>query len=213
MLAQEVPQAVQTPTWQSVLALFVLLAFFGYLGWQRGAAREVIVTGAIIVAHLVRTEQVGQVLIGIINSLWLLVSVTVKARFSLEQMVALARSGEVSPLIPAERQEAALFLLFFLVLFLGYKLSMSMSAHPSPLGFLLGMVNGYLIGATVLPLLPRTLPLALPGEGLSAQQREEAISVMREGLRQLGEVLGVEPVYLIMALIALFLVWAALELR
>ncbi len=213
MLLQEVSQAAQPPTWQSVLTLIVLLTFFGYLGWQRGVAREVIVTVSIFLAYLVRTDRLGEVIIGLINSLWFVVAVAFKARFSLEQMMVLARSGEIRPLIPEERYAAVLFILFFMVLFLGYKVSTTVPARPSPLGFLIGMVNGYLIGAIVLPLLPRSLPVLLPGGRLSEEQREEAVKVMQEGVRQLGEVLGVEPVYLIMGLIALFLVWAALELR
>ncbi|NPA89972.1 MAG: hypothetical protein GXO55_00740 [Chloroflexi bacterium] len=200
--------------WQGIVTLFALLLLFGYLGWRRGFAREFIVFVAILIGQIIRATDLGPQLVVKINQFWALFKIAAKAGFSPPKMLELA--GEIAtiePLIPPDRQEAFLFLLFLFVIFLGYFVGQFISSRPSPVGMIMGMINGYLIGALLLPVLPRELPAHLPGQTASVAQRQQAQEVMRRGLQQVGEILGVQPVYALLLLIALLLLWAAWELR
>ncbi len=200
--------------WQGIITLFVLLLLFGYLGWKRGFVREFIVFLAILVGQLIRATDLGPRLVLKINQFWALFKIAAKAGFSPPKMLEMA--GEISrihPLIPPDRQDAFLFLLFIAIILLGYVLSSLVTARPSPLGWVMGMVNGYLIGALLLPILPRQLPSHLPGQAVSPEQQRQASEAMRRGVQQVGEILGVQPVYVVLLLIALLLLWAAWELK
>lgn len=197
--------------WKSVLTLLVLLAIFGYLGWRRGAAREAVFLATILIASLVQSNTYGSRIIDFINDLSVLVQIAVRGGFSLSRMMELAARERFSPLIPNDQREAAQFVLFFAVLFLGYWISTRLPARPSAMGFVLGLVNGYLIGALVLPLLPPGLPAALPGG--SAGGGSDAVRVLEQGSRQLESVLGLGLSNLVLLLVAFFVIWAALKLR
>ncbi len=210
-LQQQPPTEVDA--WKSTFTLLLLLAVFGYLGWRRGLAREVAVLGAIFLAQLVRSSSLGPKVINYINNIYLMVSIAIRARFSLTRIMEIVSQENLTPLIPPERTEAALFILFFLILFLGYAVGRFLPVQPSPMAIVVGMLNGYLIGSTVLPLLPRTLPATLPGQQIPEPQREEAARVMSEGMRQLSDLLGIQPVHVLLLVVAVFLIWAVLELR
>lgn len=200
-----------TDMWKSVFTLLVLLALFGYLGWRRGAAQEAAFTATILIASLVQSNTYGARIIDFINNISLLVQIAVRGRFSLSRMMELVQKEQFSPLIPEAQREAAQFVLFFAVLFLGYWISTRLPARPSAMGLVMGLVNGYLIGALVLPLLPPGLPAVFPGG--SASGSPNAVRVLEEGTRQLEGVLGLGLPNLALLLMAFFVIWAALKLR
>lgn len=203
--------STQPETWKSVLTLFVLLALFGYLGWKRGPAREIAFLVTIFIASLVQSNQYGPRIVEFINNIALLVQIAVRGRFSLQRMIQVVQSGNISPFIPPERVEAAQFILFFLVLFFGYWISTRLPARPSPVGLFLGLVNGYLIGALVLPWLPSGLPAMLPGGQRASGS--DAAQVLEQGMQQLQQVLGLGAVNLIVIVMVFFVLWAAFKLR
>ena len=216
MMRMELAQAQATgESWQGVVTLFVLLLVFGYMGWRRGLVRELIVFFAILFGQLIRSSDVGPGLVNAINRTWALFKLGISSGFSPQKMMARAdQLKQMKPFIPPERQEAFLFLLFIGIIFLGYYLGRYVSSsRPSPIYMLMGMVNGYLIGSLVLPLLPRQLPTALPGQELSEPQRKQAQEFLHRGIQQLSQVLGIEPAYLVLLIVGLLIIWAALELR
>ncbi len=216
MMRMELAQAQATgESWQGVVTLFVLLLVFGYMGWRRGLVRELIVFFAILFGQLIRSSDVGPGLVNAINRTWALFKLGISSGFSPQKMMARAdQLKQMKPFIPPERQEAFLFLLFIGIIFLGYYLGRYVSSsRPSPISMLMGMVNGYLIGSLVLPLLPRQLPTALPGQELSEPQRKQAQEFLHRGIQQLSQVLGIEPAYLVLLIVGLLIIWAALELR
>ncbi len=203
-----------TDVWQGVITLFVLLLLFGYLGWKRGFVREVIVLVAILLGQLVRATDLGVRLVIKINQFWALFKIAAKAKFSPPKMLELAGEwSRIHPLIPPDRVDVFLFFFFISTILLGYAVSNLVSSRPSVVGGIVGMINGYLIGALLLPILPRQLPARLPGRALSPEQQRQAGEVMRRGVQEVGEILGIQPIYVVLLFIAFLLLWAAWELR
>lgn len=216
MMRMGLAQAQATgESWQGVVTLLVLLLVFGYIGWRRGLVRELIVFFAILFGQLIRSSDMGPGLVDTINRTWALFKLGISSGFSPDKMMQRANQlTQMKPLIPPERQEAFLFLMFIGIIFLGYYMGRYVSSsHPSPISMLMGMINGYLIGSLVLPLLPRQLPTALPGQKLSEAQRKQAQEFMHQGIQQLSQVLGIEPAYLVLLIVGLLILWAAWELR
>jgi len=214
VLAQEAVQ--DQAVWQGFVTLLVLLVVFGYLGWRRGAAREFIVLVSILLAQLVRTTPLGSIVLRLLNNAWFSVQFVLHGgltRPPSEMPKVFQEISQMPALIPAGRRESVLFMLFVITILLGYVVSGYVPRRPSPFAAILGMLNGYLIGALVLPLLPRALPASLPGNQLEPVQREAASRFMHEGLRQLEEALGISTPYLVLIFVGLLILWAALELR
>lgn len=199
-----------------MVTLLVILIVFGYMGWRRGTTREVIVLASILVAQLVRTTRAGDVVFGLINNVWSMFRLVLHLVFTRPQPPlpqAFAELEQMEPLISPARREPVLFLMFVGVILMGYWISDSVPKRPSPFAALLGMLNGYLIGSLILPLLPRALPAALPGQRVTEEQRREAGRIAVQGVKQLGDALGISPVYLVMLVVALLILWAVRELR
>ncbi len=214
-MRMELAQAQATgDTWQGVVTLFVLLLVFGYVGWKRGFGRELVVFFAIMFGQLLRATDVGTKLVERLNQFWALFKLAASAGFSPPKMME--KAGELSkmkPLIPSDRQQAFLFLLFIGVIFLGYFVGRFISSRPSPVAMVMGMINGYLIGSLILPLLPRQLPARVPGQRVSAAQQRQAGEFMHQGIEQLSQILGIQPAYVVLMLVGGLILWAAWKLR
>lgn len=145
-----------------------IVLLFGLIGFFRGSSREFWVTMAIVLAQALIQWQ-GELLVKLANNLYMMARIAIAGRFDLQKIrEALDKIGEISPLVPEERETLFLIGVFLLVVLLVYLLGNRLiKARPAPLGPLiiypgwpfltrlagvtLGGINGYLIAYFVVP--------------------------------------------------------------
>ncbi len=188
------------------LFLGIVAAFVGY---RRGGLREIVTMFALIFLGLTAFStqfKLGYALINAINEIWRIV-----------QQVIL-RNPSTAPLIPPERQELALFVIYLVGVFFTYYFTSTSSrlkvkSPPSITGALFGLINAYILGMTLFPFIPN----GLPAPSIILQNRELAqagIDAFQAIMTSLGVDLKASTLTLIVFfLVALITIQAVRELR
>lgn len=193
---------------ETLVTLLGFLVLFGWIGRRRGTRAELITLGVILGSRMA-AELWGDRVIALMNRLYKF------ALFVLQGGVTAENPGEVwtrvsqaPPLISAELRSTFLLTLLVMLVVATYLLSYIklFRGKSSWWSILLGMVNGYLLNAFFLPILPKGLPGPLAALGAAApSEREVQIGVASEPLRaflsQYRSVLGLGVLGLILYLI------------
>ncbi len=195
------------------LFLGVVAAFLGY---RRGGLREIITMFSLIFLGLTAFStqfKLGYALINLINDIGRLLQVYVFQRGE-----ATLESVANYYVIPPNRQELALFVIYLAGVFFTYYITSTSSrlktkSPPSITGALFGLINAYILGLTLFPYIPNGLPapsIVLENREL-AQRGVQAFESMMETLG-----LNLAPstlTLLVFMLIALITIQAVRELR
>ncbi len=215
MLMQAAPVKIQT--WQGLIILSLFLLAFGYLGWKRGARRELATLMFIVIGYRLWTTSWGDTLVGKVNQLWFMAHIALKAKFDINRMMEMvAQIKQMKPLISDDAQDAFLFFVFLFFVFLGYAighigccigslLRKILGGSPSLVGGLLGMLNGYLLVQWLFPTLITVMPSAPPGRPVMARAAEStsAKGALAQGFAQLAKVFGLDPAHFLLILVGL----------
>lgn len=195
------------------LFLGVVAAFLGY---RRGGLREIVTMFSLIFLGLVAFStqtQLGYALINMINTLGRLLQYYVFQRGSVT-----LESLSTYYVIPPNRQELALFIIYLIGVFFTYYFTSTSSrfkakSPPSIAGALFGLINAYILGMTLFPYIPNGLPA--PSIVLENRQLAQAgIDAFQKMMAGLGLNLAPSTLTLIVFfLIALITVQAVRELR
>jgi hypothetical protein len=173
----------------SVLVSFVIyVVFFGWLGWQRGMRREIVVFLIALIAWLL-LQQEGDTVVRIANLGGAALAFAQGGGFSGDSTDALATLGSATPLINEEGQQPFLFVIW-VALFVGaYALSNVMvEDKKSPRNgwaILLGILNGFFFAVAFGPSL-LTLFTEDGQTTLTSGQGIELLPLLRSGLELVG---------------------------
>lgn len=153
--------------------LAAMMAMFGVLGYLYGGA-SALLTLLLVLAGLLLVASAGGQIINIINSAYrFIVAGGLQTMGNSGDVGALQQKmNKVSPLIPSEAAGAFLLLLLVILIVVAVLVGRHKRFRrpSSGVGLLVGLANGYLVGAyllaTLLPSLAKALPLPF---GLAAQ--------------------------------------------
>lgn len=195
------------------LFLGVVAAFLGY---RRGGLREIITMFSLIFLGLMAFStqvQIGYALINMINTIGRFLQFYVFQRGT-----ATIESLATYYVIPPDRQELALFIIYLAGVFFTYYFTSTSSrlkakSPPSIAGALFGLINAYILGMTLFPYIPN----GLPAPSIVLQNRELAqrgVDAFKNMMNSLGVNLAPSTLTLIVFfLIALITIQAVRELR
>lgn len=205
---------------QILLAILLYLAFFGWIGWRRGLRSELIVFVVALLSWVVLNER-GSIFVRITN-------MAVKFFGIFAQAMGGGEGAESPPpssngeFIPPASEEGYLFLLWAIIVFATYLItsrpSIAKNDKHNAFAGLVGVLNGYLFLAVVMPKLSQ---LYLLGGGQISEAPLESfikligytLQVILDGLLALWE--WVQPLnpLTIVVIITLVLALVALTLR
>jgi len=175
---------------ERTILFFVLLGIFAYQGFRRGLMAETAKLVLIGIGYALNQPTLaGNVAIRIINTAYAVV----------HGMLGGARAaGGVNAavqvqLIKPENTSIALFLMFLIVIGLGYAVSARLQRANPLAGMVVGLLNGFLLSYLFLPALPDQVPVNLPGSS-------DAVSGLTQspaGLGLTGAQVLLAPFYLL----------------
>ncbi len=211
-----------------VLITFLLyIAFFGWVGYRRGALSEGIVFGVALVAWLIFQEQ-GDILVRIVNLGSKGVAFVQAGGLGENPDAAFGAISTAPPWVTAQTRGGFLFLVWAFLLFLAYIISspkyLGKKSKGNGWAIILGMLNG-LLYATIL--LPRLVTLLQPVDAVEAAGEGAAaglagfLGILGGGFALLSESVGglweiFEPSQqslILLILLTLFLLLVANSLR
>jgi hypothetical protein len=191
------------------------------VGYRRGAAREAATLVILGISSSLLFTTVGGGFIDGVN----VIGVEMKQLWSQLQAAILNRpdSGMNAEslanwrLIPLKQQEAVIFIIFLISVFIAYRIGglafFKGISHPSAGGAVLGLVNAYILGLVLLPSLPKAVPAPqqlINGQELT-RQAAETFRVVASGI---GVTFTSDNLMTaIILLVALLMYWAVNELR
>lgn len=139
---------------QVLIAFLLYLGFFGWVGWRRGTSREGIVLITSLIGWLLLQER-GEIFVRFANLGSRVVSVAASGGLGDEggDPLAALGGGDTAEIITAQNSAGFLFLLWAILIILVYTVTnMTVpQGKPSALSILLGIVNGLLYSAIILP--------------------------------------------------------------
>jgi hypothetical protein len=201
---------------QTAFVFLFLGVVAAFLGYRRGGLREIITMFGLIFLGLTAFStqfKLGYALINIINEIGRLLQEYVFQRGSVTE-----EALDNYYVIPPDRQELALFVIylvgvFFLYYFTSTSSRLKVKSPPSITGALFGLVNAYILGMTLFPYIPN----GLPAPSIVLENRELAqrgIEAFQKMMASLGLSLAPSTLTLIVFfLIALITIQAVRELR
>jgi hypothetical protein len=209
-----------------VLITFLLyIAFFGWVGYRRGALSEGIVFGVALVAWLLFQEQ-GDILVRIVNLGSKGVAFVEAGGLGENPDAAFGAVSSAPPWVTAQTRSGFLFLLWAFLLFLAYIISspkyLGKKSKGNGWAVILGVLNG-LLYATIL--LPRLVTLLQPGDIVAGEGAAAGLAdflgILGGGFALLSESVGgiwevFEPSQqslILLILLTLFLLLVANSLR
>lgn len=137
-----------------ILSFIIYLAFFGWLGWRRGAKREIIVFCVALLGWLLMQEQ-GDVFVNIANLMGAAFAFARAGGFSGSAEEALAALGGADRLVTDSGRQAYLFMLWLAVFVLTYILTNTMvedkNSKRNGWAILFGVLNGLFFALAFLP--------------------------------------------------------------
>lgn len=214
-----------------VLITFILyIAFFAWVGYRRGSRSELIVFITALVAWLILQER-GDIFVRLVNLGSKFVAFVQAGGLGEDPDQAFGALGDAPPWVTAESRGGFLFLLWAFVLFLAYVISstrlLGRQSKSDGWAVLLGMLNGLLYAAILLPrLVTLLLPTVVAVDGsvdVDADGTSVAsiLGVLGSGLSLLQENIGgvwglfdtAQQSLILLILLTLFLLLVANSLR
>jgi hypothetical protein len=205
-----------------LVSFIIFLAFFGWLGWRRGARREIIVF-IVAAAAWVLLQQQGSVFVNIANLASAAVVFARAGGFTGSPEDAFAAISDAPQLITEETRFSYLFVLWLLVFVVTYVLTtMTVADARSPhngWAILFGILNGLFFGVAFLPSLNA---IFAPDGGTPATEGGalnlitllgNGLRVLWEGLAELWGVVEATGKLGLLVLLTLLLVLAASTIR
>jgi hypothetical protein len=146
-----------------ILSFLIYLTFFGWLGWRRGARREIIVFCVALLGWLLMQEQ-GDIFVNVANLGAAALAFARAGGFSGNAQEALAAIGGAEQLVTDATRQAYLFMLWLAIFVLTYILTNTMVQDKNSVrngwAVLFGVLNGLFFALAFLPSL-----LAMFAEG------------------------------------------------
>lgn len=171
---------------ETLITLIGFLVLFGWIGHRRGTRAELITLGVILGSRMA-AELWGDRVVALVNRLHRFAVFVARGGVTAESPGEVwTRVSQAPPLISAERSSTFLLALLVLLVVTTYLLSYIklFRGKSSWRSVLLGMVNGYLLNAFFLPILPKGLPGPLAALSTAAPpERGVQIGVASEPLR------------------------------
>jgi len=171
---------------ETLVALIGFLVLFGWIGRRRGTRAELITLGVILGSRMA-VELWGDRVISITNRLCRFALFLLRGGVTADNPGEIwAKISQAPPLISADLKSTFLLTLLVILVVATYLLSYIklFRGKSSWWSALLGMVNGYLLNAFFLPILPKGLPGPLAVLGTAApSERGVQIGVASESLR------------------------------
>ena len=137
-----------------LISFIIYLAFFGWLGWRRGARREITVFFVALVAWLLLQEAGGTV-ISIANLGGAAVTFAREGGFGGSQAEAFAALGSAPDLVSADGSDTFLFVLWIMIFVGTYAITNSAvpdkDSHRNGWAALFGALNGLFFAMAFVP--------------------------------------------------------------
>jgi hypothetical protein len=204
-----------------VVSFLIYLSFFGWLGWWRGARRELIVFIVAVLSWIVLYER-GDMVVSIANLGRAGINFAQAGGFGGSQQDAFAALTGASPWITAEGREPFLFVLWAAILVITYLLTGWLVdrkfSRQNGWAVLLGMLNGLIFAIAFLPSLTtifsptETTFTAGSGYGLFNVFRA-GFQLLWEGITSLLAAIFTLGPMALLVLVTLLLVLAATSIR
>lgn len=204
------------------LGLYIL--FFAWIGYQRGSKREAMVAIAAVGSWIV-LQQFGDVLIRIVNLGSKFVAFVRAGGLGANPDEAFNALGDAPAWVTGEQRDEFLFIVWVLILILAYVVSNQKSfakgSKSDAWAVLLGIFNGLLYAAILLPRLVTLVPTVTPGGGETSIGISTLFDVLGGALELLRGSLGnlwdlFEPTQrslVLLVLLTIFLLLAASTLK
>ncbi len=207
---------------QSTLAFFLYLMFFGWIGWRRGEVSELILLVMVLGGWLL-LQEAGSVFVTLTNFVGKFFALIQSGGLTGDAAEVLSAVSAAPNLITSANREAFLFLVWCVVVLLTFVVTSDPNLMKLGknrwLGLLLGLLNGIVFAALLLPMLSDLLPAAARWEsnegalaGLTTLL-DRMLGLLWEGLLALRNWLGVLPTTGWLLLVTLLLILIAWPMR
>lgn len=174
-----------------VISFLIYLAFFSWLGWRRGARREIIVFLIALVAWILLQEQ-GDIVVSMANLGGAAITFAREGGFSGDTQAAFAALSSAPQLVGAEGRQPFIFLVWVATFVTTYILTNVMvedkNSARNGWAILVGMLNGLFFAAAFVP----SLVALFGGESTipTASDNMNFLGLLGGGLRLLGSAIG-----------------------
>lgn len=173
------------------LGLYIL--FFAWIGYQRGSKREAVVAIAAVGSWIV-LQQFGDILIRIVNLGSKFVAFVRAGGLGANPDAAFGALGDAAPWVTTDQRDEFLFIVWVLILILAYVVSNQKSfakgSKSDAWAVLLGIFNGLLYAAILLPRLALLVPTVDPNGGEAATGIDSLLAILGSALALLRGSLG-----------------------
>lgn len=174
-----------------VISFLIYLAFYSWLGWRRGARREITVFVVALVAWIILQEQ-GNIVVNIANLGGAALTFAQSGGFGGNTEQAFAALSSAPQVVTEESRQAFLFLVWVAIFVLTYITTNIWieDKHSSRNGWaiLFGTLNGLFFAAAFVP----SLVVLFGSEGTlpTANEGMNFLALLGGGLRLLGSAIG-----------------------
>ena len=138
----------------TLTSLLIYLTFFGWLGWRRGFARELTVAIIALISWLL-LQQRGEVFVAMANLAGAGLRFALDGGFTGSSEEAFAALAAAPELVPADGQEAFLYVVWVVIFILAYLLTgwliADKKSERNGWASVLGVLNGFFFAMVFLP--------------------------------------------------------------
>lgn len=146
-----------------VIAFLLYLGFWGWLGYRRGAAREIWLL-VISVGAWVLLQERGTILVRLANFAGKFVALVSAGGLGEDSAGALQALAEAPDVVTAENESGFLFLGWVLIVMIAYIVlsdgRWNSRSKKGGLGFVVGAINGLVFAAILLPILANLVEIS-----------------------------------------------------
>ena len=201
------------------LGLYIL--FFAWIGYQRGSKREAVVTIAAVGSWII-LQQFGGILVRIVNLGSKFVAFVRAGGLGANPDEAFGALGDAPQWVTPDQQDEFLFIVWVLILILAYVVSnqkaFAKGSKSDAWAVLLGIFNGLLYAAILLPRLATLVPTAQDAETIEGGNLFDvlgsALELLRGSLGNLWDVFAPgQRSLVLLVLLTIFLLLAASTLK
>lgn len=208
-----------SPNLQILVALLLYLVFFGWLGWHRGTYKELAVFLTAGTTWFLLQSQ-GGIFVSIANLGGKFMAFLASGGLGGDPSDAFAALGDAPDVVTRESQPLFFFMLWVLLVVLVYALTNKYlkSDYRDGWAILLGVANGLIFGAVLLPRLLAPLVPDVDADQFVAQTQftdvlQSGRTVLSDGLESLWGVMAPQSSLVLLLLITMLLLLAATSLR
>lgn len=204
------------------LGLYIL--FFAWIGYQRGSKREAVVTIAAVGSWII-LQQFGGILVRIVNLGSKFVAFVRAGGLGANPDEAFGALGDAPQWVTPDQQDEFLFIVWVLILILAYVVSnqkaFAKGSKSDAWAVLLGIFNGLLYAAILLPRLATLVPTVSPNGGETSTGIDSLLAILGSALGLLRGSLGTvwdvfdsgQRSVVLLVLLTIFLLLAASTLK